>query len=494
MIGRLSRLLTLVLLWFALLGALATFARSAPRDAAAGRAAASAEATSIPGSGYLDTGFADAYEFELSTPSTASRWLSRAESLGSSYVRLETIWSSIAPLKLVPGFRPADPGDPRYNWSGLDAAVRAALAHGQRVVLVLLNPPPWALGKHPPKSAPAGTWEPNPSALGAFAHAVAERYDGRFPDPQHPGQSLPLVTHFQAWNEPNLSAYLTPQWRRGRAGKFFPVSPYRYRRMLNAVYANVKSVQPHSFVLAGGTAPYGDPPGGGRMEPVVFMRKLLCLSGRRNTLERCPNPAHFDALDNHPYSPTPTYHALNIDNVSVADIGRLRAVLDVAERTGRALPAGRKPIWVTEIAWTSDPPLPGAISEARQARYLSLGFYELWREGVDHVFWLLIRDYPYETLAGSGLYFVGGAAKPSSRAFRFPFVAVRGRDEGLTLWGRAPQAGRVVIERGTAGGWRPVLLLSTTPGGIFYAQRRLGSRLVLRAVSGGIASLAFPTG
>jgi hypothetical protein len=454
---------------------------------------ATAAAASRPGPSYLDTGFADNAAFQGLPPSQSAPWFARAQSIGSSYVRLTANWRQIAPVRLTSGFQPGNASDPGYSWSALDGKVEEAVTHGQRVVLQLFEAPTWALGHNAPKNADPGSWRPSPTALGAFARAVAERYSGRFPDPQHPGESLPLVTYFQAWNEPNLPGSLSPQWTRTSSGHFVPASPYFYRRMLNAVYVNIKAVQPDAYVLTAGTAPYGDAPGVDRMAPVVFVRELLCLNGSSLRPEYCPDPAHFDAVDHHPYSLTPTAHAYNPDDVGVPDLGKLDSILRVAERTGRALPAGPKPIWVTEIAWSSKPPDPLAIPDALQARYLSEAFYELWRQGVSHIFWLLIRDFPYKSLTGSGVYFQSGAPEPSSRAFHFQFVALPGPRGELTLWGHAPHAGPVEIERGTGHGWQTLTELSTTAGGVFYAQRQLGSHLVLRAQIGNITSLPWVT-
>jgi hypothetical protein len=41
------------------------------------------------------------------------------------------------------------------------------------------------------------------------------------------------------------------------------------------------------------------------MPPVTFLRELLCLHGDRLRRESCPQPAHFDALDIHPYTLRP---------------------------------------------------------------------------------------------------------------------------------------------------------------------------------------------
>jgi hypothetical protein len=411
------------------------------------------------------------------------------EQLGSAWVRISAYWNSIAPTNPPPGFNAANPGDPHYYWSGLDHAVRDAEASNQHVLLMLEAPPSWALAPGAPRSAAPHTWRPNPIPFGAFAHAVAQRYSGQFPDPSQPGRALPRISDFQVWNEPNMPFNLTPQWTR-RGNRWLPASPTIYRGLLNAGYASIKSVQPRAEVLAAGLAPYGDPPGISRMRPVQFLRELLCLRGAGLHRERCPNPAHFDAIDVHPYALTPTIHAFNQDDVSVPDLGRLSRVLRAAERTGRALPHGRKATWVTEIGWDSSPPDPHAISTVQQARYLSLALYEAWRQGVSHVFWYEVRDPGGRpsSFAGAGLFFSGGQAKPATVAFRFPFVAIRGAGAITTLWGRAPRAGLVSVEVARHGRWRRLLRLATTSGGMFYLRRRLGSRLTLRARIGTTAS------
>jgi hypothetical protein len=406
---------------------------------------------------------------------------------------MAAVWLTLVAPRPTPNFHPSNPGDPNYHFGGLDALVREATAHGQHILLTILDAPTWAIVR---TQGPAGfNGSPRSSAVGAFARALARRYSGRFPDPVHPRTKLPRIDYFQAWNEPNLPALIAPQWTRARHG-WISASPAIYRNILNAVYANVKAVRPHAYVFAAGLAPYGDAPGRpyNRMHPITFLRDLLCLRGSRLQPTHCPHPAHFDALDVHPYSLTPTSNARNPEDVSMANIARLRRVLRAAQRTGRALPTGRKPIWVTEMGWSSRPPDPGGISLSRQASYVSLGFYELWRQGVDHIFWDLISDFPYRSLAGAGLYYQNGRAKPAAAAFRFPFVALRSPHGMVTLWGKAPRGGTVSIQRRRGHTWRRALLLGTTSGGVFHARPRLGSRLVLRAVAGRVTSLPWATG
>jgi hypothetical protein len=267
--------------------------------------------------------------------------------------------------------------------------------------------------------------------------------------------------------------------------------------MLNAVYANVKAVQRHAHVIAAGLSPYGDPPGGSRMAPVQFLRELLCLHGNRMRPERCPHPAHLDAIATHPYSLNPTYSSPVPLDTRVADVHRLRPVLVAARRRHRVLPRGPvKPIWETELDWSSNPPDSGGIPVNQQASYLEQAFYQLWRQGVGHVFWFLIRDYPsYPFDTGGGVYFNSSTPKPSATAFMFPFVATPdNRHHVLILWGRSPRRGRVAIASQTATGWRTLTRLKTTAGGVFYAKRHLGRHLTLRAQIGPYTSLSWSTG
>lgn len=457
-----------------------------------GFAPPSTATAALPGPGTFSLGFADDSMFRDSSEPVRSFWYRRAQALGSDSVRIGIVWSVVAPYRLPHGFHAANPADPHYNWSSLDAAVRDASADGQSVVLLLAHAPLWAEGHGRPSWAPVGSWLPSPRALGSFARAVALRYSGHFRDPLHHGRLLPLVSHFQAWNEPNLPTYLTPQWVNVN-GTVTAASPEIYRTLLNTVYAAVKSVQPHSFVLAAGTAPYGDPPGVGRMQPTDFLRGLLCLTAQLRS-QACPDPAHFDALDHHPYSLTATAHARAPGNVSVPDLGKIWRILRAAERFHTALPAGPKSLWVTEIGWSANPPAPSQL--ARQAHNLSLGFYELWTQHVSHVYWFLLRDPPQnrKSFSGGGLYLKDGAAKPAAAAFRFPFIAVRAAHGRLTLWGKSPVAGPIVIERQVGHQWRPVLQLTSTAGGIFYGQARLALHTVLRARAGADVSPVWIAG
>jgi hypothetical protein len=204
---------------------------------------------------------------------------------------------------------------------------------------------------------------------------------------------------------------------------------------------------------------------------------------------RCADPPHFDVVDHHPYGLTPTAAAHDSADIGVPDVYKIRRILDAARRYRRALPAGPKPLWISELDWSSGSP----SSPDLQVRYAALSFYELWLQGVSVAFWYDLMDQPLEvsSFRSSGLYYGDGAAKPVVAAYRFPFVAISTRERKLVLWGRAPRRGRVVIELLVRGRWRRFATLPTSAGGIFYSVRRhprVPQPRLFRAIIGGSVS------
>jgi hypothetical protein len=422
----------------------------------------------------LTTAFTDDVYFE--SPLVQAPWVQRTLATGAQVVLLDVDWAGVAPAHPAQGFNAANPSDPGYNWSDIDYGVRAVANSGVQVALMTSIAPSWAEGPGRPAGAAPGSWRPIPRAYGQFAEAIARHYSGSTPDPEHPGAMLPRVRLWQAWTEPNLYIHLAPQWMR-QAGHFVPASPLVYRSLLNAFYTGVKRADPQNTVVTAGTAPFGDPAGGMRVAPALFVRELLCLRGRALRRERCPNPAHFDVLAHHPYEvAAPTTPALNVDDVSAPDLAKLTRPVHAAVRLGVALPRRPKGLWVTEFSYDSNPPNPQAVSTDLQARWLEESFYVFWRQRVDTIVWYLIRDQApipdYATAFESGVYLRDGTPKPSLQAFRFPFI-IEPR-AGLTAWGRAPSTGTVQIQQQTAAGWTTLAKVPVTAGDVF--ERRLGGR------------------
>ena len=424
---------------------------------------------------------------------TTGAWLDRAASAGAGIVRIDVIWSAVAPGSPPPGFDPADPASPGYRWAALDGMVREAVAHGLRVLLTVYRAPAWAEAPGRPAGVAAGAWRPRAGPFGGFAQALARRYDGSFPDPLPPGASLPRVSLFEAWNEPNLDTYLAPQWSGRR-----PLGPSLYRDLLDRFYAGVKRAQPRARVIAGSLAPFGETPGGHRTPPVQFLRGLLCLAGAGLKPARCPHPARFDVLSDHPIAVgSPREPAAGPLDVTTPDIWRLTRVLRAAERRRLVRPTGRRrPLWVSEFWYDSSPPDPRGVPLARQARWYEQDLYEFWRQGARTAVTLQLRDSPpgrgYPYTNQSGVYFLDGSPKPSLTAFRFPLVARRLDRQRVLVWGIAPRAGRVRIEARRGGRRRTIAALRTAgrphP---FVARVRLPGQALLRARLGAEASLAW---
>lgn len=451
-----------------------------------------ATASALPG---FTTGFTEP-EFQSPLSSVRALWLSHAAEEHAGIVRLNIAWNRVEPQRPPSEAAASDPAWSGYDWTSIDGPVSDAEARGLQVqVTIAGSAPAWAEGRGRPKWATRGSWRPDVKAYAAFAHATAVRYSGAY-TPAGAVAPLPRVRYWQAWNEPNLSIYLTPQWRRVRHG-WAPASPAIYRAMLDAFYATVKSVQPDALVLSAGTAPYGDLPGGERMPPAQFVRNLLCLDESGKRARGCANPARFDILDHHPYSVEgPFFRAFNPDDVAIADLGKLTAPLRRAERLHTVGGARHHQVWVTELSWDSSPPDPHGVPAATQARWLEQSFALLWREGVSTAMWYLIVDAPpvpsYAASYQSGVYLIDGRPKPSATAFRFPFVLVGAVHRSHALfWGRAPLAGTVEIETRSRGRWKPLRTLRPGSGGVFEIGIGVRHGELLRASQAGETSLPW---
>ena len=393
----------------------------------------------------LDLGFADA-GFHRTDSQQRAVWLADARAVGAQTVRIGIPWARVASTRPVNG---ADPDDPAYRWSEVDARVRDATSRGFRVLPLLFDAPRWAEGPNRPPSAPPGTWLPDPHAFGQFAEAAARRYHS--------------IKYWQVWNEPNLWYYLSPQWSNAK-GRLIAVAPGHYRRMLNAAYAAIKRANANSRVVTAGTAPFGDPPGGDRTFPVTFWRLLL----KRRT--------HFDIFAHHPYSVGgPRRQAQNPGDVSVPDLGRLTRIVRAAGRAGRALPRAGKPLWITEVSWDSSPPDPDGVPSTRHARWLTDALYLLWKQGAHAVLWSQLRDNPptggYPVTYQGGVLQLSGLAKLAARAFAFPVACERLAGRRLRVWGKAPRPGRLKIIQGR----RTIRRLTTKSARVFLVTVKSAS-------------------
>ncbi|MBA2522099.1 MAG: cellulase family glycosylhydrolase [Solirubrobacterales bacterium] len=440
----------------------------------------------------LDIGFADNL---YGLQSKSAREFKLTKTTNADIIRVNMYWSIVAPNKPA---APRDPADPAYDWTKIDTAISGAEANGFDVELTVTSAPPWAEGPNRPsdfEKFPAGSWRPDPAAFADFAHAVAMRYSGKF---STGGKTLPAIEYFEAWNEPNLSTYITPQWE-GKTN----VAADIYAKLLNAFYTEVKQVNPDAKIISGGTAPYGDPPGGpNRTQPIRFYQELLCLN-TKNKKEACPNgeAPKFDIIAHHPINreDPPTAKADNKGDVEIADFGSLVAVVRAAEKQGTPATSGKHPVWANEVWWQTDPPdRDEGVSFKTHARWMAQSLYLLWKQGASNVTFLQFRDAKYTpgefTLASyqTGVYTYQGRRKPSADAVAFPFVTDR-QGGGLLAWGKAPASGNLTISAKAGGGYRKVTSFRVKAGQVFSEKLRLkgaGSQ-TLRASVGGKTSVPW---
>lgn len=448
----------------------------------------------------------------LTSPDAAVRaqMLKRIAATGARVVRIPVEWRYIVSPDPPPRFDASDPGSSAYGFAAVDAVVRSTVAAGLVPQLVVTRAPAFAEARDRWPYAYRGSWAPSPAAFSEFATAVARRYDGAFPDPLEPGRTLPRVRLFEAWNEPNLARYLEPQWV-VQNGRWHAFSPLLYRQLLNAFYAAVKAIEPSDVVIAAGVAPNGEPPGVGRMTPVRFLRALLCLEAGE-TRSACPDPPHFDVLAFHPLSfESPDRPAAFSQDVAIADVSKVTALLASAERAGTALPRARKPMWVTELNWESSPPSRDGVPDRLQALWVSRALHRLWVAGVQLADWqFLVDPYPGVQLATptgaivevsrpAGLYSAaetggrsdpaGARPKPFLRGFTVPFDPLRVNRARVRVWalllGPAQPA---LLQRLAHGRWHTFARLRASGYGVLNVLVSLAGSARLRLRSGSLTS------
>ena len=441
--------------------------------------------------GGLLRGVSDGVPMLSEDPTVRTLTMSRIKSLGGSIARIPVDWRDTVEAVPPGSFQASDPASPSYRFARLDAAVHSAVAAGLEPLLVVSHAPAFAEAPGRWPYAYSGSWAPNPVAFQQFAMALARRYDGAFPDPLDSGRVLPRVRLLQAWNEPNLARYLEPQWvASGRHWSAF--SPLLYRQLLNGFYAGVKTVEPSDTVIAAGVAPEGEPAGVGAMAPVTFLDGLLCLGASR---QGCGEKPHLDVLAFHPLSVfDPDVPAVSSLDAAVSDIGKITALLRQAERLHTVLPAGHRPLWVTEINWESAPQSATGVPEALQAAWASRALHRLWVAGVSLVDWqFLIDPYggtllsapdgtlsPYPRPAGLYSAAPGGdpvlaRPKPFLQGFSLPFDPLRVNRRMVRVWAllRAPDEPVALQRQGPDGHWRTIGRLRADGAGVLNVPIRL---------------------
>jgi hypothetical protein len=283
-------------------------------------------------------------------------------------------------------WREIEPTRDQFHWEVTDQVVAAAEYYGLDLVVRLDQHPAWASAVQPPLNAP-------PDHLGDYRHfveRVAMRYRGR-------------IRAYIIWNEPNLAL----EWG-GR-----PPDPAAYVELLRTGYEAVKAGDPAALVVSAGLAPTnGD--GELAMDERAYLRAMYRAGAAR----------YFDVLGAHPYGLGQPPDAPLTANGGLV-FGRLVELRAIMLDNGD----GDKPVWITEVGWTVDPPpdQPGTgVSLDQQAAYLTGALERVRREwpwvGLMTV-WNLAPATPGDPFGGYSLLDAAGQPRPAYRAWQRVAVA-----------------------------------------------------------------------
>ena len=421
---------------------------------------------------------------ELLSDADRDRTLDEIRSMGVTRVRALVYWRTFTAKprsSKAPRFDLRDPDAyPDETWGLLDRLVAAADARGIEVQLTLTGPgPEWAT-----KKRKDGITRPSAKLYGRWATAVARRF----------GASVDL---WSIWNEPNHPDFLAPQYKNGS-----PASPGTYRDLYVAGEKAIHGAPggKRDKVLFGETAPVGN---SNLVEPMVFMRRSLCLSSSYKRKQGC-RKLRMEGYAHHAYARkgNPFFRSEDPNEVSIGSLDRLVKGLDKAAKAG-AIKKNR-PLYLTEFGVQSYPDKAAGVPLKKQAEYLAISEHIAYvNRRVKAFSQYLMRD---DTRSGRGLdRFSGfetglrtrnGKKKPAYKGFMLPLrVSKAGRSH--VLWGRVRPATEpvdVTIQRETGNGWKRLTTTRTGAGGVFGlgAKAQKGARYRIRWTRGDGATLTGP--
>jgi hypothetical protein len=266
--------------------------------------------------------------------------------LAPKLIRYNIVWSDIAPTRPD---APGNPADPAYVWTNADKIVALAAKLKASLLFTIVNAPKWANDGETPEHVPT-----DPADFGTFCGVVAQRY--------------PTVGRFTIWNEPNRGQFLQPQGAGGAD------APRALADLAKACIPAIHAKSRHARVAIGPIASRG---GQGGLAPIPFLAGYRAAGG--------PRP---DGVALNPYlegqaplfAPTerPADGAVTVRN------------LDWLEGVLRRAYGRRMPIWLTEFAVRTVPPVTN-LDQATQLRQT----VQLVRRHYPYVpllIWFLLRD------------------------------------------------------------------------------------------------------
>jgi polysaccharide biosynthesis protein PslG len=267
--------------------------------------------------------------------------LNKLARAGVRWIRLDLSWCSL---------QQNGPRD-HQSWfvNRADRIVDEARARGIKVLGLVYCTPPWAVGLRPGRWSKASPMPPRDNGdFGRVTRWLAAHFRGR-------------IRAWEIWNEPNLD-------------EFWTGSASEYVDLLKVAYRRIKSVAPRAAVVAGGID-YND---------TSWLRSLYERGARR----------FFDVLAVHPY-PSPGDLPPEAGG-TMWTVTALPTMRNVMRNSGDR----EKPIWITELGWSSHantsatPNWARGVTKARQAAYLERAI-RMIRDSYPYVrklFWYTARN------------------------------------------------------------------------------------------------------
>jgi hypothetical protein len=312
--------------------------------------------------------------------------VAEAIATGAKTVRIFALWKDFEPH--AKGEYPSSEVNLTNLTNAYDAAIRQLNAAGAKPLFVVTEAPAWANG-----SADVNVPPTNPADFADFLKRFAAHNKG-----------VGNVLGYEVWNEPDENVFWHPGPDAGQ-----------YAAMLRAAYSGIKAGDPAATVVAGPMTgnDYGwleslyAAGAGGSFDVVAVHTDTSCL-------DRGPDEFYREA-----------------DKLARFTFLGYRTVHDTMAAHGD----GGKPIWMSELGWssTSGGPAsctrgtwagqkPSGVSEANQAAYLTKAFACLANDPyVTEAAWFTLRDTTTESvdeLNHYGLLRADGSPKPSLSAFR----------------------------------------------------------------------------
>jgi hypothetical protein len=446
---------------------------------------------------------------------STSAGLDEMGNLGVTTIHSLVVWAQVAPdrqsTKRPKGFVGTDPADyADANWEKYDRLVREATARGFSIILTVTTPgPAWAGDCTTTTQRQVCVINPKVKEFSRFIKAVATRYSGTY-TPEGQTTPLPKVSRWSFVNEPNLGAWLQPQYETIKGSKVASGARI-YRDLYVSATKTLRKVKGHSGdrVYLGETAPVGGSGSSlsaGKNGPRSFLRTVLCLrdNGTKMTDSRVGCTKDFKTIDasgvaHHPYTlgaGAPPFARTGADDITIGFLSRLTSILSQAGKQKRLSKTAAGSVYFTEFGYQTNPPDDNfGVSWAKQAEYINQADYISYTlKQVKGVSQYELYDDIAKASFNTGLYtcrFSDSCGttrkKPAYAAYRLPLYVVaaptKTNSSRIRVFGWArPARGKTSVEihlvtgSGSKRRDKVIRTVSTSSNGTFslYTKRQNG--------------------